>query len=88
MTDTRAAFEAWAVSEEAELDLTTVRNENLRIEAYVKKETFAAWKGWQAAINHERAECAKVCEEIAPSGTRTPWSGVEMGGNFEGAPEL
>jgi len=57
MTDTRAAFEAWYGKFPRDLK----RHESGR---YCGPGTENMWEGWQAAINHERSECAKVCEEI------------------------
>jgi hypothetical protein len=50
MTDTRAAFEAWAF----DLGICVDEWPSLLL-------------AWKAAINHERSECAKVCEEFGAS---------------------
>jgi uncharacterized protein YukE len=52
MTDTRAAFEAsW----------------DAQCEKGWRRESQLAWEIWQAAINHEREECTKVCEDYGSS---------------------
>ena len=58
MTDTRAAFEAWA---KEQLYPVVEKKPDGR---YWSSHTHIVWETWQAAINHERSECAKVCEEI------------------------
>ncbi|MDM0024120.1 hypothetical protein [Variovorax saccharolyticus] len=67
----RDAFEVWAVTEEAELDIRKVRNENLDIEAYASRETFAAWKGWYSRAALARAPDAgeAVAWRYSPSET-------------------
>lgn len=46
--DERASFEAWAVSDAADLSITKVRNDDLGIEAYASTTTFKAWCAWYA----------------------------------------
>jgi hypothetical protein len=58
MTDTRAAFEAWAATQDL-----SVTGANWGVNSLKRA---CAWAAWQAAIKHERSECAKVCEEVGP----------------------
>jgi hypothetical protein len=39
-------------------------------EAWYGKYPQDLWETWQAAIKHERSECAKVCEEKGDSAER------------------
>lgn len=57
MTDTRAAFEAWYGVESPPRFSKSGR--------YCRDSLEETWCAWQAAINHERSECAKVCEDQA-----------------------
>jgi hypothetical protein len=61
MTDTRAAFEAWAATYGYE---TISDAEGL----YWDDGAQMVWLCWQAAIKHEREECAKVCEDVRDVG--------------------
>jgi hypothetical protein len=71
MTDTRAAFEAWYGKYPHDLK----KHENGR---YFGPGAQDLWETWQAAINHERSECAKVCEEVDEPG----WTGYECPNTF------
>lgn len=68
MTDNteREQFEQWCTTEDAEFDTSKVRNEQLSIEAYRSRETFAAWKGW-----HARATLPKPTATPAVEGAAT-----------------
>jgi len=59
MTDTRAAFEAWYGVESPPRFSKSGR--------YCRDSLEETWCAWQAAINHERSECAKVCEDYGSS---------------------
>ena len=68
MTD-REAFERWF--EDGFMDgMDTVGEWDAERNCYTVFQVHMAWKGWQAAINHERSECAKVCEDQGDAAER------------------
>jgi hypothetical protein len=62
MTDTRAAFEAWVREFMPDVSL---RGDGVNMDRYELLGVRRMYGAWQAAINHERSECAKVCEDQA-----------------------
>jgi hypothetical protein len=66
MTDTRAAFERW-FQDDFLNGMDTAGGWDAERNCYVTHQVHMAWMGWQAAINHERSECAKVCEDYGSS---------------------
>jgi hypothetical protein len=64
MTDPRAAFEAWFTKDgDYEPEWLDGRETSAGF-LYSSADTENMWEAYQAAINHERSECAKVAETV------------------------
>jgi hypothetical protein len=72
MTDTRAAFETW-YSGDGKYPKAIRRDDDG--DGYHLMHAQSSWAAWEAAIKHERSECAKVCEDMA--GTMSMFANVK-----------
>ena len=64
MTDPRVAFEEWYAADAMPAEADWFKRDPDDRDEYDSGTTHCAWRAWQAAIKHEREECAKVCTDL------------------------